>query len=87
MRCCIFCGSTKKLTAEHLFGDWVSWAFHPSRVPKQYKLFHRNLEGRERRWVSSSMNQKTRMMCAACNNEWFSDLEALVNRTLLRAES
>ena len=80
MRAWIFCGSEETLTAEHLFGEWISSTLYPSK--KKMGLFHRNLQGRERTWRSTSVDYTARLLCPVCNNEWFGDLEQHVKPIL-----
>ena len=85
MRACIFCGSTQdKLTAEHLFGNWISRAFQPERKQQdRYRLWHQNLTGKRSEWRSASIDQKARLLCPRCNNEWSSELENEVLKPLI----
>jgi hypothetical protein len=82
---CIFYGSPEqKLTAEHLFADWISWSFFPHRKPKQHTLWHRRpLDGSERRWKSASIDFKKPLLCNRCNNEILSRLENETIKPLL----
>jgi hypothetical protein len=76
VQACIFCQDTEgNLTEEHLLADWISWAFHPHRKPKQYRLWHKNLAGSERSRRAASINITFPVLCGVCNNEWFSQLE------------
>jgi hypothetical protein len=74
---CIFCGSyQQKLTAEHLFADWISWSFWPQRRPRQHCCGNRQpLTGTERRWRTASLEVKTPQVCDRCNNVTLSGLE------------
>lgn len=74
---CIFCGDHAKLTAEHLFADWISRSFDST---KPYRLYHENLAGEYREWESGSLDYKARLLCAPCNNVRFSALEERVKR-------
>lgn len=78
MRACIFCGSMEaKLTLEHLFGDWISWAIYPKRKPRQFRQWHKGRDSDEadRIWWSASMDFGGKLLCDICNNQWFSTLE------------
>jgi hypothetical protein len=69
-------GLCEKLTAEHLFADWISWSFHPKRTPGQHTLWHKQpLTGTHRRWKSASIDFKAPKVCNRCNNETLSRLE------------
>src|SRR5829696_8542130 len=85
IRTCIFCGSTRdKLTAEHLFGDWISRAFQAERKQEhRYRLWHQNLAGKRSEWRSASIDHRARLLCPHCNNEWSRKLENEVLKPLI----
>ncbi len=76
---CPFCDFTGKLTAEHVFGDWVSRTGLELQ-PVQHLAGPLNRIGREL-GVRPPFRQTVRI-CGDCNNGWMSDLEAVAQRVL-----
>jgi hypothetical protein len=70
---CAFCLHTAKLSAEHIFGSWVS-ALLPG--PKRVR-FTDNIQGISNQWVSSDLDLKPKVVCKKCNETWMSDIENL----------
>lgn len=69
-RTCVFCGAAKT-TNEHAWADWLSDVF---------PLGTRNTSDRYGRriaeWKSPRLSLAINRVCARCNNEWMSQLEA-----------
>ena len=76
---CPFCGSVSKLTAEHVFGDWLSRIGLP-REPMAHGAGPLNRVMREL-GVRPPFLQ-TVGVCATCNNGWMSQLEQVAQRVL-----
>lgn len=69
---CAFCLNTAKLTAEHLWPNWMNDLF-PSK--KRFKT--KNEKGEiVREWSSDKLDWKARVVCETCNNTWMSDIES-----------
>lgn len=74
IRACIFCGRTP-LTKEHVVGDWAG-RFADAGQRSIVHLSDREAEAREiREWNARAYDRQARIVCAACNNGWMSDLE------------
>lgn len=71
-RICIFCGSNKELTREHVFPDWLSSLFN-KKIKGVNEVRGDNLY---RKWQSSLFQDKIKTICKACNNGWMSDVES-----------
>lgn len=72
-RQCAFCGAVGRLTAEHVFGDWLNKiGFDPS--PRRASAGPLNRLRRDL-GVSVGFKQKVRDVCAECNHGWMSRLE------------
>lgn len=79
-RACIFCGSNKELTCEHVFPDWLSALFN-----KNIKGINKVQGGRlNRTWQSSLFQNKIKAICKTCNNGWLSDIESNVKDILIK---
>jgi hypothetical protein len=79
MRTCPFCGLAGKLTAEHVFGDWLSRIGLP-REPMPHGAGPLNRVMRDL-GVRPPFLQ-TVGVCATCNNGWMSQLEKVAQRVL-----
>lgn len=68
---CLFCKEEKKLTAEHVFPDWMK-----EIIPKD-KYVINQITGLNKKWWSSKPFEHTvKAVCRDCNNGWMSKLEA-----------
>nr|MDT0658976.1 hypothetical protein [Micromonospora sp. DSM 115978] len=81
-RKCVFCGVSGGLTAEHVFGDWISRTMN---LPPEYELLH-EMDGpirgyRQRR--TRKIDIKAKVVCSSCNNGWMSQIESRAKRVLL----
>jgi hypothetical protein len=86
-RRCVFCGSTSKLTREHVLPDWLS-QIGLDREPSVHQSGRLNKVPRQ--WSSKPFKTTVRMVCAACNSGWLSALESAakpVLTPLIRGES
>lgn len=72
MRQCAFCPETANLTAEHLWGQWVSEALQLEGVT----LTRLELDGRMNTFRHVGLNATAKVVCAGCNNGWMSNLES-----------
>lgn len=70
MRECAFCSETAKLSAEHIFGSWVSGLFAGKWEGK-----FTNKHGQVNEWSSTKLDWKARVVCETCNNTWMSEIE------------
>lgn len=85
---CAFCGSAGPLTREHVFGQWVSKT-GLDLTPIQHFAGPLNALPRDM-GEQPPYRQKVKNFCAACNNGWMSNLEAVAQRVLapfIRGES
>lgn len=85
IRTCIFCGRTP-LTKEHVVGDWAG-RFADAEQRSIVHLSDREGEAREiREWNARAYDRQARIVCAACNNGWMSDLETRASALLVPDE-
>jgi len=77
---CVFCGSTGKMTGEHVLGDWLSKIGLPQdpvlHVTGPLNRSPRNIG------IRPPFRQKVRDVCGSCNSGWMSDLEGVAGRVL-----
>jgi hypothetical protein len=68
---CAFCPSAAKLSAEHIWSEWIS-AIQPGK-----KVFRRyDAEGQlVRSWVAEALDWTAKVVCEKCNNTWMSEIE------------
>lgn len=71
-RACIFCGTTNKLSGEHILPNWLSKMFDKSIVGIN-EVRGDNLN---RSWTKAIFQEKLRKVCEACNHGWMSKLES-----------
>src|ERR1700733_10755898 len=68
---CAFCPSTAKLSAEHIWSQWIS-DLHPGK--KRFR--HYGPDGKvTKEWVGEKLNWTAKVVCERCNNTWMSDIE------------
>lgn len=77
---CAFCGSTGKLTREHVFGDWVS-KIGLDLTPTRHMGGPLNGLPRDM-GEQPPYRQRVKDVCASCNNGWMSRLEVAAQRVL-----
>lgn len=71
-RQCVFCGSSKDLTREHVLPDWLS----EIGLDPRPSIHHAGPINRlPRQWSARPFATTVKMVCAACNNGWLSQLE------------
>ncbi|HET9402284.1 MAG TPA: hypothetical protein VFO34_15175 [Candidatus Acidoferrales bacterium] len=70
---CAFCPAPIE-SGEHIWDDWFGRASRSNL----FRFRVKGVDGTEKVWKSKSLNHKTKVVCAPCNNEWMSDL---TNRT------
>ena len=68
---CGFCSQTANITGEHL---WAGW-FGKELGINDFMMSRREPDGRPKYWRKKELNEKTNVVCNACNNGWMSDLE------------
>jgi hypothetical protein len=75
---CGFCEQPRKLTKEHVFGQWLSAVFGADK--KTNTVRHTlMLDGKQRGvWQSDKVDHKVRMACGQCNQGWMNGLETTV---------
>lgn len=72
LRECAFCENSAKMSAEHLFGSWITDLF-----PNAWESRLKTAVGDVTRWRSKSLDWKAKVVCETCNNTWMSDIENL----------
>ena len=77
---CAFCGTTGKLTGEHVLGDWLS-RIGLDLDPVAHVTGPLNRLVREV-GVTPPFRRTVRDVCGPCNNGWMSQLEDVAKRTL-----
>lgn len=76
---CGFCGNQKrKITNEHVFGEWIGPLFGSNRPNKVMEHGFGQGTITTRLWRSYGLDIKVRIACDKCNNGWMSDLEKAV---------
>jgi hypothetical protein len=77
---CAFCGTTGKLTAEHVYGAWLT-RIDLELDPVAHVSGPLNRMGREI-GVNRPFRHTVRDVCGPCNNGWMSRLEDVAKRVL-----
>lgn len=87
---CIFCGSTSKISKEHIFGDWLKEHF-PRDANTTHTSAHiswpKNVITKapidiRRQRQGHSGSKKLRVVCRDCNSGWLSGLENWAKKAL-----
>ncbi len=74
MNTCIFCGpTTKKLTGEHIYSDWISRQFRKFGFTLYESAIVTN--GRRRVKKAGALDLKVPAVCEPCNNVWLGTIE------------
>ncbi len=77
-RSCLFCGSRKKLTKEHVYPAWLYRALNiGGPITFMY--------GDETVRITPRLDTTLREVCGACNNGWLHDLEHTFRSVMLNA--
>jgi hypothetical protein len=79
-RACIFCGFSGKLTAEHVFGDWLN-GLALGKEPTRGGAGPLNRSLRDL-GVARPFGRTVKTVCGQCNNGWMSQLEVVAARAL-----
>ncbi len=80
MSACAFCGSSGRLTREHVFGRWLSRiGLDATPVARGAGRLNRALR---EMGVGGPFEQTVREVCGNCNNGWMSGLEVIAQRVL-----
>jgi hypothetical protein len=72
-RRCAFCPSTAKLSAEHIWSEWISAIQPGKKVFRRYDADGQLLKS----WVAKTLDWTAKVVCEECNNTWMSDIEHL----------
>lgn len=73
MKLCAFCLRERKMSAEHVWGDWIGKLFVDYRGRYSFRT---QMGGNPiRRWSSRFIDAKAKVVCETCNNEWMSRLD------------
>ena len=77
-RVCVFCGSSKNISREHIFSDWLSQKFAKGTKGNN------EVRGDDlsRNWQGSIFQDKIKIVCEKCNNGWMSDIETRASKLL-----
>lgn len=74
---CLFCGSTQKMSREHLWPQWARRTFDSAAAKQQVShSLHDGSGPAYKAWDAEVFSATIKRVCAACNNGWMSDLEA-----------
>ena len=79
MKQCAFCLRPAKMTAEHIWSEWMGRLFssYTGRYHVQWGV------GPEAKtWKSKSIDAVARVVCERCNNGWMSDVDAEASATM-----
>lgn len=74
---CVFCGSDKKLTREHILPDWLCDLY-----PKEMMIINQFVGKSQKEWTSKIFQHKAKVVCEECNSGWMSNLEGEVKPLL-----
>ena len=85
---CIFCGSTGKMTDEHIWGQWVK-SYVP-RTANKHRFLDisvprpgEHLPGVAKIRAGDPVNAKVTVVCAACNSGWMSHIQETAKSYLI----
>jgi hypothetical protein len=85
---CVFCGSTKKKTSEHVWGEWTKG--YVERTANKHD--HANVfvprpgqpePAKVRIRAGDHLDAQVRIVCSACNNGWLSRIQSDAKSTLV----
>lgn len=79
MKCCIFCGSSDKLTKEHIFPAWLQRYLGVGKRELNIVFYSENPEIVRNFVYGSHLNGH---VCYRCNNGWMSQLESNIGPLL-----
>jgi hypothetical protein len=80
-RPCIFCNQVKKMSGEHIWGDWLKGVVpiamnkHNFRAERLYRPGMAPIAGTTIR-TGDPLRSKVRVVCADCNNRWLSGIQS-----------
>jgi len=80
MGTCIFCGTTGKMTKEHIFPKWLQLHLGVKKDPLEISFYSEKPETVRTLTYNTHVN---RNVCAECNNGWMSRLETEAKPILL----
>jgi hypothetical protein len=69
---CAFCPETAKLSAEHVWSEWMD-AFFPGKK----RFIKTDAKGVTSSRMANTLDWTVKVVCANCNNTWMSDIENL----------
>jgi hypothetical protein len=70
---CAFCPATAKLSAEHLWSDWMNALISPGRK----RFISRDEKGAIKAvWQGTELDWKAKVVCKPCNETWMSKIES-----------
>ena len=78
---CAFCDSEAKLTAEHVWSNWIVDLLQPVATGFNFSFLDTET-GTSSRWNSPTMHQTAKVVCKRCNETWMSDIEGSARVTL-----
>jgi hypothetical protein len=80
-RQCVFCGSSD-LTREHILPDWLT----EIGLDLEPSIHHAGPRNRlPRQWSARPYTTTVKMVCAACNNGWLSQLAGVAKPVIALA--
>jgi hypothetical protein len=76
---CAFCTHTGKLSAEHIFAEWVRELF----PGKKNQFYIGGPTNRNERFESEKIDWNAKVVCGNCNNTWMNDIENIHGKPVL----
>ncbi len=80
MKKCIFCGRRRKMTAEHIWGDWLKAYVKIEMNKHHFEAIKVPAPGAPTTSVvrikaGDPLRSKVRVVCEECNNRWLSEIQ------------
>lgn len=79
MEQCCFCLRQAKMTAEHIWSDWIGRLFLPYKGTYQVEW---GSVSNAKRWKSKSIDAVAKVVCKPCNEGWMSDVDTQASLTM-----
>jgi hypothetical protein len=77
---CIFCQQAKKMSREHIWGDWLKAYVRPAMNKHNFQAVRINRPGEQTTDIvtlraGDPLRSKVKVVCADCNNRWLSEIQ------------
>jgi hypothetical protein len=79
MKECAFCTNSGKMSAEHIFPQWVRGLF----PGKKAAFYIGGASNRNERFETETIDWKAKVVCEKCNTTWMSDIEGVHGKPVL----